>query len=680
MKKDKIRNIGIMAHIDAGKTTLTERILFYSGRSHRLGEVDDGSAIMDWMDEERRRGITITSACTTCSWKGYEINIIDTPGHIDFVAEVERTLRVLDAAIAVFCGVAGVQPQSEAVWNQAERYDIPRISFVNKLDRVGADFFEVINSMKEKFGDEVVPLQIPIGSEADFRGVVDIVRLKSYIWNTDIMGAQFDEESVPDDLIETALSLREQLLEKIVEYDEHLMEKYLEGAVLDEAEIMSLIRKATIDTHLFPVFCGSALKNKGIQPLFDAVIEYLPSPEDLPPLQGSNKKGQTTSRPQRDDAPYTALVFKIYTDMERRRLSYLRIYSGTIKAGQKVYNQNNDLFERIDFLYKMHANKRERIEEASTGEIVATTGLRNTITGDTLAERNFPIILLPMHFPEPVISIAIEPKTIHEGKKLREILDLLAFEDPTFQVKEDPDTGQTILWGMGELHLEVLIHRLKKDFKLEVNTGKPQVSYRESVRESVVEEAKYVKLIAGQNQRGHVVLRIEPTERGQGATFKSQIRKTTIPDNMIKAIEETILSLFPSGIQLGYPVVDLKVTLVDGSYSETESSEFGFRAATTQAFHQGCLKAQPVLLEPVVRVEIVSPEDYLGEIIADLNLRNAEIRNISTKKKMKIIEAFLPLAAMFGYATDLRSISQGRATYSMLLSHYAEVKQASLEK
>lgn len=675
MKKELIRNIGIMAHIDAGKTTMTERILFYSGRVHRIGEVDDGSAVMDWMEEEKERGITITSACTTCSWNNYEINIIDTPGHIDFVAEVERTLRVLDGAVAIFCGVAGVQPQSEAVWNQAERYKIPRICFVNKLDRLGADFYDTINNMKEKLGDEILPLQLPIGSEADFHGVVDVLEMKAYSWKSDEKGASFEIIPIPEELIEKAEKYRENVLEKVVEEDEHILEKYLEGQELTIQEIKSVIRKATLTSKAFPVLCGTALKNKGIQPLFDAVIDYLPSPVDLAPVEGTNLKGEKVSREHIDQAPYAALAFKIYSDAEKRRLTYLRIYSGRLSAGQKVYNQNKGIFERLDFIFKMHSNKRERVETAGAGEIIASTGFRQTVTGETISEKSAPIILMAMEFPEPVISVAIEPRTISEGKKLREILDIITFEDPTFKVKEDTETGQTIIWGMGELHLEVLVHRLKKDFKLEVNIGKPQVSYRESIRANVREEFNFVKLIANQNQRGHVIIQFEPEDRGKGNSFHSIVSKGDIPTEFQDIVKDTVVQLFPNGIQLGYPVVDMKVTLVGGSYNENESTEFGFRAATTQAFHRGTQKADPFLLEPIVRVEVVTPPDYMGEIIADLNLRYGEVRNISTKKKFNIIQAFMPLSKMFGYATQLRSISQGRATHSMLLSHYAEVSK-----
>ena len=671
---DKVRNIGIMAHIDAGKTTTTERILFYTGKTHRLGEVHDGAATMDWMVQEQERGITITSAATTCEWKGHNINIIDTPGHVDFTMEVERSLRVLDGAVAVFCSVGGVEPQSETVWRQADKYGVPRIAFINKMDRVGADFFRGVEMIRTRLGANPLPIQIPIGSEDTFRGVVDLVTKKAVIY-TDDLGTQSAETDVPEDLVDTVEEYRTKMIEAVAELDEELMMKYLEGEELTEAEIRAGIRKGTLATKFTPVLCGSAFKNKGVQLLLDAVVYYLPSPVDLPPVKGTAVGDNQTvlERKSADDEPFAALAFKIMADPYVGKLAFFRVYSGTLKSGSYVLNSTKNKRERIGRLLKMHANYREDIDMVSAGDIAAVVGLKDTTTGDTLCDEKNPIVLESMEFPDPVIDIAIEPKTKADQDKLGLSLARLAEEDPTFKVRIDHETGQTVISGMGELHLEIIVDRLLREFKVEANVGKPQVAYRETIRTKVQAEGKFVRQSGGRGQYGHVWLELEPLEPGTGFVFENKIVGGVVPKEYIAPVEAGIREAMQSGVLAGYPVVDVKATLFDGSYHEVDSSEMAFKVAASMAFKEGSKKANPVILEPIMKVEITTPEEYMGDIMGDFNSRRGRIEGMEMRAGAQVIRGHVPLSEMFGYATNLRSISQGRASYSMQFSHYEEV-------
>ena len=677
---ERLRNIGIMAHIDAGKTTTTERVLFYTGRTHRLGEVHHGDATMDWMEQEQERGITITSAATTCTWerddKPHRINIIDTPGHVDFTVEVERSLRVLDGAVALFCAVGGVEPQSETVWRQADKYGVPRIAFVNKMDRVGADFMNVVDMMRERLGANARPLQIPLGEGELYTGMVDLVRQVKVVYDDASLGARWTEGPVPDALADEVTRLRDELIEAAVEYDEPLLEKYLEGEELSEAEIRRAVRKATLANGITPILCGSAFKNKGVQRLLDAVIDYLPSPLDVPPVKGHlpRRVESEVERAADEAAPFSALAFKIATDPYVGRLTYFRVYSGTAKAGSRVLNSSRGRKERIGRLLQMHANKREERDEVFAGDIAAAIGLKHTRTGDTLASQDDPIVLESMSFPEPVIRVAIEPKTKADQDKLAEALGRLAEEDPTFRVYTDEETGQTIISGMGELHLEIIVDRLQREFRVNANVGRPQVAYRETIRKAVQKvEGRFVRQSGGRGQFGHVIINLEPTDPGGGFVFDSEIRGGNVPREYVRSVEQGIREALASGIVAGYPIIDVKATLIDGSYHEVDSSEMAFRIAGSIALKEGARKAQPVLLEPVMNVEVVTPDDYLGDVMGDLSSRRGRIGGMTQRSSARVIGASVPLSEMFGYATSLRSISQGRAVYTMQFSHYEEV-------
>ncbi len=678
---EKLRNIGIIAHIDAGKTTTTERILYYTGVSHKIGEVHEGTATMDWMEQEKERGITITSASTTCFWRSHMINIIDTPGHVDFTVEVERALRVLDGAVGVFCAVGGVEPQSETVWRQADKYHVPRIAFVNKMDRTGADFFSVVGEINEKLNGNPLVMQFPIGSESDFAGVVDLVKMKAIIWDSDILGATFSEKEIPSELADQALEYRNMMIEKLSDFDDTIMEKYLEGGDISEEEIKKAVRRATIETKLTPVLCGSAFKNKGVQPLLDAVVDFLPSPIDVPPIKGVNPKtGGGVERKASESEPLSLLAFKIMSDPYVGKLTYFRVYSGTLKAGSYAYNSTKGKMERIGRLLRMHANKREDVDAVYAGDIAAAIGLKYTATGDTLCDEKHPVLLESMEFPEPVISIAVEPKTKADRDKLSSALQKLAEEDPTFRVKYDEETNQTIISGMGELHLEIIVDRLKREFKVGVNVGKPQVAYKESIKGSIKQEGKFVRQTGGHGQYGHVWIEIEPLERGKGFEFVDKIVGGVVPKEYIPAVETGIRDAAESGILAGYPMVDFRVTLYDGSYHEVDSSDMAFKIAASMAFKEGAKKAKPYILEPIMDVEVTTPEQYLGDVMGDINSRRGKIKNMSEKGKLKIIKAYIPLSEMFGYATVLRSITQGRGTYTMQFSHYDEVPKSIADK
>lgn len=675
---NKLRNIGIMAHIDAGKTTTTERILYYTGRTHKIGEVHEGAATMDWMEQERERGITITSAATTCFWRDCQINIIDTPGHVDFTVEVERSLRVLDGAIAVYDGVAGVEPQTETVWRQADKYKVPRICFVNKMDRMGADFFRAVDMMKERLGANAVPIQLPIGVEATYEGLIDLVEMQAVIWTGEELGAKFYRKEIPSDLLSMAKEYRAKLVEAVAELNEELLEKYLEKGELDNEELRQGIRKATIAMKLFPVLCGAAFKNKGVQTLLDAVVDYLPSPLDIPPVRGyvmDSEKGSeaTLIRKADDNEPFSALAFKIMSDPYIGKLTYFRVYSGRLKKGSYVLNSTKGQKERIGRLLQMHANHREEIDEVETGDIAAAVGLKDTTTGDTLCAEENPIVLERMTFPDPVISVAVEPKTKADQEKMSIALNKLAEEDPTFRVHTDEETGQTIISGMGELHLEIIVDRMKREFKVEANVGKPQVAYRETIRRMVEQEGKYIKQTGGRGQYGHVWLRVGPLEPGQGFKFENKIVGGVVPKEYIPAVQKGVEEAMQSGVLAGYPVVDVQVTIYDGSYHEVDSSEIAFKIAASLAFKEACRKAEPVLLEPIAKVEVVTPEDYMGDVVGDLNRRRGKVNAMSQRGNARVIEALVPMAEMFGYATDLRSLTQGRASYTMQFEHYEEV-------
>ena len=671
---DRTRNIGIMAHIDAGKTTTTERILYYTGINYKIGEVHEGTATMDWMVQEQERGITITSAATTCLWRDHRVNIIDTPGHVDFTIEVERSLRVLDGAVGVFCSVGGVEPQTETVWRQADKYQVPRIAFVNKMDRLGADFFRVVQMIRDRLGARAVPLQLPIGAEDKFIGVIDLVRMKAIVWEDESLGAKFRDEAIPEEMASAAAEYREKLIEATADSDETIMEKYLEGHEISEAELTKAIRSATLGIKIIPVLCGSAFRNKGVQPLLDAVIEYLPSPLDIPPVKGIDPDSQQSDeRPAKDDAPFSALAFKIMTDPFVGTLSFFRVYSGSLTAGSSVYNSTKGKRERIGRLLKMHANKREEIKEVYAGDIAAGVGLRTATTGDTLCDENDPIILESIEFPEPVISIAIEPKSKADQEKLGLSLQKLAAEDPSFRVRTDEETGQTIISGMGELHLEIIVDRLLREFNVGANVGKPQVAYKETVRKAVEQQGKFIRQTGGRGQYGDVWIKLEPQAPGAGFEFIDAVKGGAIPREYIPAVEKGIKEATENGALAGYPIVDVKVTLFDGSYHDVDSSEIAFKIAGSMAFKEAARKASPVLLEPIMSVEVVVPEDFMGDVIGDLNSRRGKVLGMDSRPAAQAIDARVPLAQMFGYATDLRSMTQGRATYTMQFSHYEPV-------
>jgi elongation factor G len=673
---DKIRNIGIIAHIDAGKTTTTERVLFYTGKTYKLGEVHEGTAVMDWMVQERERGITITAAATTAEWKGHRINIIDTPGHVDFTAEVERSLRVLDGGVVVFDAVAGVEPQSETVWRQADKYRVPRICFVNKMDRIGADFWRTVEMIVDRLGAKPVPIQIPIGAESAFKGVVDLLENKAIIY-TDDLGTQLASTDIPPELADEAAARREAMIEAIAETDDELTLRYLEGEPITADELKAALRRATLASKLVPVLCGAALKNKGVQPMLDAVVAYLPSPADKPPFVGVHPvTGETIERRPSDDEPFSALCFKIVTDPYVGRLAYFRVYSGHLSAGSQVLNSTKGQRERIGRLLQMHANSREEIAEIWAGDICATIGLKNTFTGDTLCDSEHPILLETIRFPEPVIDVAVEPKTRADQDKLSNALARLAEEDPTFRVRVDPETGQTIISGMGELHLEVLLDRMVREHKVEANVGRPQVAYRERITQPASAEGRFVRQTGGRGKFGHCVLKVEPNEPGKGFEFVDAIVGGVIPREYIGAVQEGVRKALETGVIAGYPVVDVKVTLYDGSYHEVDSDALSFEIAGSMAVKEAVRKGKPVLLEPIFKVEVTTPDEFTGDVIGDLNRRRGHIQGMEPRGNGTTIRALVPLSTMFGYATDIRSLTQGRATYSMEFDHYAEVPKS----
>ena len=677
---ERTRNIGIMAHIDAGKTTTTERILYYTGVSHRMGEVHDGAATMDWMEQERERGITITAAATTCFWREHRINIIDTPGHVDFTIEVERSLRVLDGAVAVFDSVQGVEPQSETVWRQADKYRVPRIAFMNKMDRIGADFYGGVQTIVDRLGANPVPIQLPIGREADYKGSIDLVTMKAYVYDDETLGAKYKVEYIPADLLDQAKEYREKMIDKVAEHDEQAMERYLNGESLSVDEIKRAIRAGTINMKLTPVICGSAFKNKGVQQLLDAVVDYLPSPLDIPPVVGVEPAGsKEVKRSASDDEPFAALAFKIMTDPFAGQLTFFRVYSGTLKTGTSVYNITKDTKERVGRLLKMHANKREDIEEVYAGDIAAAVGLKGATTGDTLCDEKKPVLLEVMKFPEPVIAMAIEPKTKQDQEKLGFSLQKLAQEDPSFRVHTDEETGQTIIAGMGELHLEIIVDRLLREFKVDANVGKPEVAYRETIRGTAEHEAKYIKQTGGRGQYGHVVLTVEPAEPGVGFEFMNKIVGGAIPREYIPAIEKGVKERMEAGVLAGYPLRDVRVKLIDGSYHDVDSNEMAFKIAGSMALNEACRKANPVLLEPIMKVEVLVPQEFMGDVIGNLNGRRGKVHGIKVRAGAQAIEAAVPLSEMFGYATDLRSRTQGRATYSMEFDRYEPVPKQIAE-
>ncbi|MCL0062819.1 elongation factor G [Peptococcaceae bacterium] len=677
---ERTRNIGIMAHIDAGKTTTTERILFYTGRVHKIGEVHNGAATMDWMVQEQERGITITSAATTCMWRDHRINIIDTPGHVDFTVEVERSLRVLDGAVAVFCSVGGVEPQSETVWRQADKYRVPRIAYVNKMDRTGADFFNVVNMMKERLGANPVPIQLPIGAEDSFVGVVDLVKEKAIIY-VDDLGTKSEETAIPEDMVELVAEYREKLLEAVAEHDEELMMKYLEGEEISVDELIKAIRKATIAVQITPVLAGSSFKNKGVQPLLDAIVDYLPSPVDIPDVKGQDPEtGEEISRKPADDEKFSALAFKIMTDPYVGKLTFFRVYSGTMKSGSYVFNSTKGKKERIGRILQMHANHREEINEVFAGDIAAAVGLKFTTTGDTLCDEKAPIVLESMEFPEPVIDIAIEPKSKADQDKLAMALQKLAEEDPTFRMHTDHETGQTIISGMGELHLDIIVDRLVREFKVEANVGRPQVAYKETIKKAVKAEGKFIRQSGGRGQYGHCWIEIEPLERGAGYEFVNKIVGGVIPKEYIPAVDAGIREAMETGVLAGYPMLDIRVMLFDGSYHEVDSSEMAFKVASSMAFKEGAKKADPVLLEPIMKVEVIVPEEYMGDVMGDINSRRGRIESMDQRGNSRVVTAYVPLAEMFGYATDLRSRTQGRGQYTMQFARYEEAPKNVAEE
>ncbi len=670
---EKTRNIGIMAHIDAGKTTTTERILFYTGVNHKIGEVHDGAATMDWMAQEQERGITITSAATTCHWKGYRINIIDTPGHVDFTVEVERSLRVLDGAIAVLTARGGVEPQTETVWRQAEKYSVPRMAYVNKMDATGADFFNVVKMMRERLHANPVAIQLPIGSEDSFKGIVDLIKMDAIIYEDDL-GKVSDEVDIPDDMKDIAQEYHEKMIEAVAETDDDLMEKYLGGEELTVEEIKTAIRKATIDCKMCPVTCGSSYRNKGVQPMIDAVVDYMPAPTDIPPIKGVNPdSGEEDNRPSSDSEPFSALAFKIMADPYVGKLAFFRVYSGTLDAGSYVYNSTKNKKERLGRILQMHANHRAEIQKVYSGDIAAAVGLKDTTTGDTLCDENHPIILESMVFPDPVISVAVEPKTKDDQEKMAIALQRLAEEDPTFRVHTDAETGQTIISGMGELHLEIIVDRMLREFKVGCTVGNPQVAYRETIRKTVEAEGKFIRQTGGHGQYGHCWLRVEPQNPGDGFAFENKVVGGVVPKEYINPIEAGVKEAMETGVVAGYPMVDIKATVYDGSYHEVDSSEMAFKIAGSMAFKAAAEKANPVLLEPYVKVEVTVPENYMGDVIGDLNSRRGRIEGMEPRNGLQVISAMVPLGEMFGYATDLRSKTQGRGNYSMEVAFYDEV-------
>jgi len=676
---ERYRNIGIMAHIDAGKTTTTERILFYTGVTHKIGEVHEGTTVMDWMEQERERGITITSAATTCFWRDHRINIIDTPGHVDFTIEVERSLRVLDGAVAVFDAVSGVEPQSETVWRQADKYKVPRVCFINKMDRVGSDFFMSVDSIKEKLGARPVPIQIPIGREDKFRGMVDLVKMKGITFDDETMGAKYQEVDIPADLVEQAKEYRAALEEAVADVDDDLMAKYLDGHPLTGDEVRRGLRKGTIAMKFFPVICGTAFKNKGVQQFLDAVVDYLPAPVDKPPVHGITPKGVDIICSTEDTQPFAALAFKLMNDPFVGNLTFFRVYSGKLESGSYVYNATKERKERVGRLLQMHANKREEIKEVLAGDIAAAVGLRQTTTGDTLCEEDRPVVLEKMEFPEPVISVAIEPKTKADQDKMGVALSRLQMEDPSFRVRTDDETGQTIISGMGELHLEIIVDRMLREFKVEANVGKPQVAYRETITKSVESEGRYIRQTGGRGQYGHCWLRLIPQEPGKGFEFENETVGGSIPKEFIEPIRKGIVEAMTGGVLAGFPMVDLKVEVFDGSYHDVDSSEMAFKIAGSIGFKDGAARAGTVLLEPIMNVEVVTPDAFMGDVIGDLNSRRGKIQGMNPRTGVQVITAQVPLAEMFGYATDLRSRTQGRATYTMQFGHYAQVPNSIAE-
>ena len=678
---ERIRNIGIMAHIDAGKTTTTERILFYTGSSHKIGEVHDGTATMDWMVQEQERGITITSAATTCAWREHQINIIDTPGHVDFTIEVERSLRVLDGAVGVFCAVGGVEPQSETVWRQADNYHVPRVAFVNKMDRVGADFDSVVAQIRERLQAPAVPIQIPLGKEDTFHGVIDLVQMKSVEWFEDELGSKFKVEEIPAELRASADAAREKMIEALADVDEALMEKFLEGREVSEKEVRDALRKGTVSLKVVPIICGSAFKNKGVQALLDAVVDYLPSPLDVPPVTGidPNTEKEVLRKPA-DSEPASALAFKIMTDPYVGTLAFVRVYSGVLNVGDQLYNSTKLKRERVGRLVRMHANNREDIKEVCAGDIAAVVGPKTLTTGDTLCSEDKPVILESIRFPEPVISIAIEPKTKGDQDKVSAALHKIAQEDPSFRVSADAETGQTLISGMGELHLEIVVDRLTREFKVDANIGKPQVAYKETIRKAVKQETRFVKQSGGRGQYAHVEIEVSPNETGKGFAFENNIKGGVIPREYIPAVEKGIREALSSGPLAGYPILDTKVSLIYGSYHEVDSSEMAFKICGSMAFKEACRKANPVLLEPIMDVEVVMPEEYMGDVIGDLSGRRGRIQSMTARGGAQVVAAQVPLATMFGYATDVRSRTQGRATFTMQFGHYDPVPASVSEE
>ena len=676
---EKTRNIGIMAHIDAGKTTTTERILFYTGRVHKIGEVHDGAATMDWMVQEQERGITITSAATTCQWRDHCVNIIDTPGHVDFTMEVERSLRVLDGAVAVFCSVGGVEPQSETVWRQADKYQVPRIAYINKMDRIGADFFRGMNMIRERLGANPIALQLPVGAEENFKGIIDLIRKKAIIY-TDDLGTNSQETEIPENLLEISAQYRDKLVEAVAESDEELTIKYLEGEELSEDDIKRGIRAAALAVKIIPVLCGSSFKNKGVQPLLDAIVDYLPAPTDVPPIKGINPRTvEEDQRPASDEEPFSALAFKIMADPYVGKLTFFRIYSGKLNSGSYVFNSTKSKRERVGRILRMHANHREEIGEVFTGDIVAAVGLRDTGTGDTLCDEKNTIVLESMEFPEPVIDVAIEPKTKADQDKMGVALLKLAEEDPTFRMRSDPDTGQTIISGMGELHLEIIADRLLREFKVGANVGKPQVAYKETIKGKVKAEGRFIRQSGGRGQYGHVVLEIEPREPGAGYEFTNKIIGGVVPKEYVPAVDSGIREAMDNGVLGGFPMIDIGISLLDGSYHEVDSSEMAFKIAGSIGFKNAAAKAQPVLLEPVMKLEVVVMDEYMGDVIGDINSRRGRIEEIEARGNTQVIHGTAPLSEMFGYATGLRSLTQGRGTFTMQFGHYAEVPQSIAE-
>ncbi len=678
---EKTRNIGISAHIDAGKTTTTERILYYTGRSHRIGEVHEGAATMDWMEQEKERGITITSAATTCSWNNHRINIIDTPGHVDFTAEVERSLRVLDGAVALFCSVGGVEPQSETVWRQMDKYKVPRIAFVNKMDRTGADFQHAIDMMKDRLKANAVPITLPMGQGDMFNGIIDLITMKARIFDMENMGLTFEDVEIPDALRAGAEEARLHLLEAVADVDDHLIEKYLNKEPITEAEILKALRTATIDIKIIPVICGSSFKNKGVQNLLDKVVELLPSPLDVGDIEGHHLyTDDHVTRKVSDDEKFSALAFKIMTDPYVGKLTFFRVYSGKAEAGSYLFNSNAGKKERLSRILQMHANSREDIKEVFAGDIAAAVGLKYTKTGDTLSDESDPIVLEKITFPEPVISIAIEPKTKADQDKLGESLAKLSDEDPTFRVSSNEETGQTIIAGMGELHLEIIVDRLKREFKVEANVGKPQVAYKETIKKKVTQEGKFVRQSGGKGQFGHVWIDIEPNEKGKGYVFENAVVGGTIPKEFIKPVSEGIIEAMKNGVLAGYPVEDIKIRLFDGSFHDVDSSEMAFKIAGSMAFKEGARRAQPIILEPIMAVEVVTPDDYMGDVMGDLSSRRGKIEGMAQRNDAQVIKSTVPLSEMFGYATTLRSMTQGRAIYSMQFAHYDEAPRSISEQ